>query len=130
MRAAELALGFALACQPACFGAEISGLWSVKGGRPEVALLAIQLEQDGDRLTVVKVRQSPRGRSLERREYWLPRDAEVATVQGSTEIHFGADDETWIIRSSGELILIRKGEPPLVLGPARQSIGHIGIRQD
>ena len=127
MRTAILALLVA----SACWGIDVSGIWASGGHRSTLSAavpVAVQIEQEGNHLLVVKLLASSGGYFLERREYVLSSKveserAEVRSTPQGAEIRLAAGAEIWTIGGSGELTMKHNGgTQPVVLRRAGNSI--------
>jgi hypothetical protein len=108
-------LGLLLIAVSMCFGSDLSGMWRLKHAAAHGSsfLIAVQVEQCGSDLQVLKVMASPQGRHIE--QLWLTAAA-IHTLARATEIT--VPGETWIIDARGELIINEASGERVVLEPA------------
>ena len=109
------ALAVLLVTASACFGSDISGVWRLKHASadgPSVPI-AVQVEQYGDHVQVLKIVSSIRGERVE--QLWLTAAAIHALARG---IHITVAGETWIIGAHGELTINEANGQRVVLEPA------------
>ena len=107
-----------LSIRTLCFGAEIAGVWGIDSRRVSpsaITPVAVQIEQTGDHLFIVKVMAGPRGAFLENQDYVIHRDVEINVTSETTEIDFYAPAATWIIDSTGALTMRRCGRGSITL---------------
>jgi hypothetical protein len=100
-----------------CLGAELSGVWGThsRSAWPSAAVpVAVRIEQAGDHLSVLTIMASARGRSLEHRNYVIHRDVDINVIGERVEVDFLAPAATWIIDSSGALMIRRCGAGSIV----------------
>ena len=108
-----LAVMLVAAC--ACFGSDISGLWRLKHASadgPSVPV-AVQVEQYGDHVQVLKIVPSIRGERVE--QLWLTATAIHVLAKG---IEITVAGERWIIGAHGELTINEANGQRVVLEPA------------
>ena len=129
----------ALLVSSACWGIDVSGIWGFTGHRSTLASavpVAVQIEQEGNHLRVVKLLASPGGYFLERREYVVRGNveserAEVRSTPRGAEIRLAAGEEIWTIAGSGELTMRHKGGTQSVVlrraGNSIQGAAHSGV---
>lgn len=99
----------------ACFGSEISGVWRLQRAAAEGPSIpiAVQVEQWGDRVQVVKIISTTHGKRVE--QLWLT-SAAIHTVEKAIEITVAG--ETWIIGARGELTIREASGQRVVLEAA------------
>lgn len=98
-----------------CFGSEISGMWRLKhttADGPSVPM-AIQVEQYGDHVQVLKLVSTVFGKRVE--QLWLTAAA-IHILSRAIEITVAG--ETWIIGAHGELTIQQASGERIVLEPA------------
>ncbi len=108
-------LAVLLVAASSCFGSDISGVWRFKHAAadgPSIPI-AVQVEQYGDHLQVLKIVSSIRGKRVE--ELWLTASA-IHALAGAIEITVAG--ETWIIGPHGELTIREANGQRVVLEPA------------
>ena len=102
-----------------CFGSEISGVWRLQHAAvdgPSIPI-AVQVEQCGDRVQIVKIISTTTGKHVE--QLWLS-SAAIHMVAKAIEITVAG--ETWIIGTRGELTIHETSGQRVVLEPAEAVI--------
>ena len=97
------------------FGLDISGIWRLTRATADVASfpIAVQIEQCGSDLLVLKVMATPQGRHIE--QLWL----HAATIHVLTKaVEITVASETWTIGARGELTIHEASGQRIVLEPA------------
>lgn len=101
-----------------CFCADVSGVWGINsrtGKSSSPVAIAVQIEQTGDYLSILTIVEGPGGRVLKYRDYVIHRDVEINITAEAIEIDFKPPAATWIIDSSGFLIIRRCGAGSITL---------------
>ena len=97
------------------FASGISGTWALSHDtRASAAPAFVRIDQDGDRLRVLKIMAGRDGKRLEQIVL------DVASIQSTpTGVEIRMHGETWMINAAGELIINRDGQR-FVLEPGVQ----------
>jgi len=111
MKAVSLLLLTALAC----FGSNISGVWRLKHASADIESfpIAVQVEQFGSGLQVLKVMATAQGKRVE--QLWL---SGAAIHSQARVIAITVGNEIWTIAASGELTIRQVTGQRVVLEPA------------
>lgn len=98
-----------------CPGSDISGVWRLKHAAADGPYppIAVQVEQCGDNIQVLRSVSSIRGERVE--QLWLTAAA-IRTLASAIEITVAG--ETWIIGARGELTIHEANGQRVVLEPA------------
>lgn len=100
----------------ACFGSDISGVWWLKHASADGPSfpIAVQVEQCGNDLHVLKVMATPQGKRIE--QLWLTvgaihKLASVSEISVGNEIWtIGVNGELTIHEASGQRVLLERAE--------------------